>query len=383
MPDQTKAAPAAPGPAKAQKQDRPVSAHRAFLYAMALPGWGEWYAGRKQLGAATFGLLCLALLWFTWMFVLYITDMMQGLQGALLGLPLAEVSPNLFYLFGASGHSLYVVWMWAMLAGVQYARERRVHENLPGQRSSIWGLVMAWVCPGCGHAYQGKAALGYLFFGAYSVIALCILPVYFQFSRDLKAMLGDQDILMGNTHTVVSVMLNALGELSMRVDFSPASLFKVVLRSLAVADTAIMLYAAKQAAKYLPSQAGGQTEERPAPKTRAEAMVAEAARHEQRVQGTLPPVPWHKRPFVQALGYWGASWLCPGAGQMLQGRGVLGWVLLGLYFLPSAALSAVLHLDLIDPSSVGWLAHTPGIVKWAVMFEALIWWLWIGNNRDE
>lgn len=374
-----------------RKPEPPMSAHRAFIYALVAPGWGEWYAGAKWRGVLTFTLLCLAFAWFAWVFYLFVSHLFANplvlLQGGADQAAATDDSAStmIFYMQGTAWHLVVMVWMWAIIAGVSLARDKRIVLGLQPQTSAVWGMIMAWLCPGAGQSYMGKKLMAVVFFAAAAVAVYALLPVYLNLGRELKAILLAQPEATNSTFGVMNVVGDLMDkvkqfllQMKVFVGYSMPELLRILVRCLAMADTALLLHAAGNA--WRPEPVAAQ------PMTRAEAMVAEAARFEREREGLPltrgPRVPWTRRPFPRALGHAGACWLCPGAGQFLQGRFMWGWGFLGAFLGCKLFLGLLFNLDLATAEQILYLTWIPGLIRWLAILEAFLWFLVVGRKQE-
>ena len=173
--------------------DNEVSVHRAFMYSIAMPGWGESYGGSKKRSVVTYSILATTL--FIFFFSLYkIMIAASAYFRAMRGNPDTGfwdffLTPALLLFLGAGG--LYVLWMWAMLSSVEVAVKTRSEEGLPQQRSPFWSILMTYFCPGAGHLYLGKKEQGYILCGLSILATFLILPSLAELSEAVSAMMSE------------------------------------------------------------------------------------------------------------------------------------------------------------------------------------------------
>jgi len=79
---------------------------------------------------------------------------------------------------------------------------------------------------------------------------------------------------------------------------------------------------------------------------------------------------WTNPSWVYGAALFGLGWLCPGAGQLLQGRHRIGWGLWAAYFASKLLIVILLGGDVIAVATADTLAWLPLIVQWGAMIEA-------------
>ena len=313
-----------------------VSTHRAFVYGAIAPGTGEFYAGSRLRGIITASLFMILTAWF----MLTLFTVLQAVVGQVFdGLngmePVAQ--PDLPYVsLGVSFLGIYYLWLWALIAAVDAAASHRQTVAGPPQASVAWAVTMSWFCPGSGQVYTAERRFGYLLFAAYLLGILLTIPAYRQLFQDFSGMLNGGQLSPNNPYAVIDMVHGLMA----RIDYSFGKLIQISVRCYALAATMAGL-----------RQGPLKTDNR-----------------------------WTTPSAIYGAALVGMGWMCPGSGQLLQGRDKIGWYLLAGYLGSKLLIGFLLGMDLITVSTTDSLAWVSLIVQWAAMLEAPIRML-IGKER--
>jgi TM2 domain-containing membrane protein YozV len=303
-----------------------VSVHRAFVYGACGPGFGEIYAGARLRGYATLLLFLFFTVWFTWLLVgvmrIFVNRIFDSLSGtAPFVLPQISFAAVAISFFG-----IYFTWLWAMFSAVEAAVSRRRTEGLAAQAGVGWAAAIAWFCPGAGQVYTEERRFGLILFGVYLLGILLIVPAYLQMFQSLSELAKSGQL---STHDPFAV-IRIVHELVTRVNYSFGKLFQDAIKYFSVAGTMAALR-----------------------------------------QGPLQTdTSWLKPSMAYGAGLVGLGWLCPGSGQLLQGRSRLGWIFFGAYFGSKLLIGLLLGQNLITVANADALAWIYVIMQWAAMAEA-------------
>ncbi|CAB1059090.1 hypothetical protein D1BOALGB6SA_3848 [Olavius sp. associated proteobacterium Delta 1] len=308
--------------------EEPVSVHRAFTYSACAPGWGDIYAGSRLRGYATLILFVFCTAWFTWTMAQTLNAVVGQLFDSLEGIT-PYVMPQLpIVSMGISLCGIYFSWLWGMLSAVDTATGRRHHAGYSPQASVAWAVGISWLCPGCGQIYTNDRRFGFILFGAYLLGFLLIVPAYKQLFLSLSDLAQSGQLPANNPLAVVGIV----HELIVRVDYSFGKIFQESIKYFAVAFTMAALR-----------------------------------------QGPLKAdTKWLNPSLTYGTALFGLGWLCPGAGQLLQGRSRIGWGFFAGYFSSKFLIVLLLGGSLIPVETADTLAWLPVIVQWGSMVEAPI-----------
>ena len=313
-----------------------ISIHRAFVYGACAPGTGEFYAGSRLRGVITASLFIILTAWF----MLTLFTVLQAVVGQVFdGLngmePIAR--PDLpFVSLGVSFLGIYYLWLWAMIAAVDTAASHRQKYAGPPQASVAWAVTLSWFCPGSGQAYTAERRFGYLLFAAYLLGILLTIPAYRQMFQDLSKMVNGGQLSPNNPYAVIDMVHGLIA----RIDYGFGKLMQISVRYYALAATMAALR-----------------------------------------QGPLKAdMRWTTPSAIYGAALVGMGWVCPGSGQLLQGRDKTGWYLLAGYLGSKLLIGFLLGMDLITISTTDSLAWVALIIQWAAMLEAPIRML-IGKER--
>jgi hypothetical protein len=248
-----------------------------------------------------------------------------------------DTRPDLpFISLAVSFLGIYYLWLWALIAAIDAAVSHRQKHAVPPQASVAWAVTMSWFCPGSGQVYTAERRFGYLLFAAYMLGILLTIPAYRQLFEDFSGMLKDGQLSPNNPYAVIDAVHGLLA----RIDYSFGKLVQISVRYYALAATLAALR-----------------------------------------QGPLKTdIRWTAPSALYGAALVGMGWLCPGSGQLLQGRDKIGWYLLAGYLGSKLLTGLLLGMDLITVSTTDGLAWVPVIIQWAAMLEAPIRML-IGQER--
>lgn len=308
--------------------EEPVTVHRAFIYSACAPGWGDIYAGSRLRGYAALFLFLFCAAWFTWTMAQTVRAVVGQMFDSLEGIT-PFVMPDLPVVsMGISFLGIYFIWLWGMLSAVDTATGQRQLSGESPQASVGWAVAISWFCPGSGQIYAGDRRFGFILFGVYLLGFLLIIPAY----KQLFLSLSD---LVKNGHLPANQPLAVIGivhELIVRLNYSFGKVFQETIKYFAVAGTLAALR-----------------------------------------QGPLKAdTKWLKPSLTYALALVGLGWLCPGAGQLLQGRDRIGWGLLAGYFGTKFLIGILLGTEFITVESADSLAWLAVVVQGSAMIEAPI-----------
>jgi hypothetical protein len=310
---------------------RHPSAHRAVLYAAAVPGWGEIHAGSWLFGCLThlafLGGLAL-FTWQTWELVMAaLESRQQTMVTATAGLGLGLLG-------------MTVVWYWGQFHAAIMAQKTRERAGLPRQQSPAWAALFSWLCPGCGQAYAGRVLFGALLLGAYSAGLAFKAPDYLHLFRGIKEMLQNPALAAAPLRMVAD-----LKQLFVHLEFSIATVFLTATKTIAIADCVQTLVKKADSFSF-------------------DTIAKKSSQDEDKT-------PWYKGVEARSGGLFLLGYVAPGAGQIMQGR-ALGWLFLGLYLGGLLGISLALTHGLVRTSTAQTLSWGPTLVLAAAMFEAPI-----------
>jgi hypothetical protein len=306
----------------------PVSVHRAFTYSACAPGWGDIYSGYRLRGYAILIIFLLCTAWFTWTLTIVITTLVGQLFDSLQGIT-PFVLPQLPVVsLGISFFGIYFSWLWGLLSAVDTATDRRHHNGFSPQASVGWAVAISWFCPGSGQVYTNDRRFGFILFGAYLLGFLLLVPAYKQLYLSLSDLAKSGQLSANNPLAIIGIV----HELIARVEFSFGKVFQESIKYFAVAGTMAALK-----------------------------------------QGPLKAdTKWLNPSLGYGTALFGLGWLCPGAGQLIQGRDRVGWGFFAGYFGSRFLIVLLLGGDFISVETTDTLAWLPVIVQWSAMIEAPI-----------
>jgi hypothetical protein len=304
----------------------PVSVHRAFIYSACAPGWGDVYAGYRLRGYATLLLFLFCSAWFSWTLAQTLRAVVGQLFDSIDGIT-PFVMPQLpAVAIGISFLGIYFTWLWSMLSAVDTTTGQLRQTGEPPPASVGWAVGMSWFCPGSGQVYTGDRRFGFMLFGAYLLGFLLLVPAYRGLFQSLSDLTRNGQLPANNPYAVI----NLVHELIARVDNSFGRVFQESIKGFAVAGTLAALR-----------------------------------------QGPLrADTKWLTPSWAYGTALFGLGWVCPGSGQLLQGRSRIGWGFLAAYFGSKYLISLLLGGDLITVATSDTLAWLPVAVQWSSMIEA-------------
>ena len=304
----------------------PISAHRAFVYGACGPGFGEIYAGARLRGYATLLLFIFFTAWFTWSLVGVIRVFVGRLFDSLNGMAPFALPQMSFTAVAVSFFGIYFTWLWAMLSSVEAAVGSRQEAGAEAQASVGWAAAIAWFCPGAGQVYTAERRFGFILFGMYLLGILLIVPAYLQLFQNLSELAKSGKL---STHDPFAV-IGIVHELITRVNYSFGKLFQDAVKYFSVAGALAALR-----------------------------------------QGPLiTDTKWLRPSMAYGAALLGLGWLCPGSGQLLQGRNRLGWGFFAGYVASKILIGILLGRGLISVQNADALAWGSVIVQWVAMVEA-------------
>ena len=304
----------------------PFSIHRAFIYSACAPGAGDIYAGKRLKG---YVILVLFIVFSSWMIVEFarmtsasVTYLFGSLDTATApSLPQLSVKSISVAFFG-----MLLIWYGGLLSAVESAVPQLEERGLPPQTSVAWALGMSWLCPGAGQAYTGQRQLGWVLLSGFIISILLMIPAYKTLFDQLSGLLSAGQLDMGHIEETMHRVHNYLR----MVDFSTGSLLKHGVKWYAIAA--------------------------------AMASLREGAlQHDTR---------WSTRAPGYALALVGIGWLCPGAGQLLQGRRQIGWLFLAGYIFLFFIIGLLAKSNVFTIEKAETLAWLHIILQWIAALEA-------------
>jgi hypothetical protein len=264
--------------------------------------------------------------WFTWTLTQAVVAVVNRFFDSLNSLtPFVMPQVSIVWI-GISFFGIYFSWLWAMLSAVDTAASSRRQTGHPPQASVGWAAAMAWFCPGSGQIYTADRRFGFLLFGAYLLAILIIIPAYQQLLQSLHDLAQSGQLPANDPFAVIRIV----HELVTRVDYSFGKLSQQSVKGFAVAAT-------MDALRRGPLQADTK---------------------------------WRRPSMAYAAALLGLGWLCPGSGQLLQGRSKIGWTFLAAYFGSKILIGGLLGADAITVEKADTLAWLSVIVQGAAMIEA-------------
>jgi TM2 domain-containing membrane protein YozV len=223
---------------------------------------------------------------------------------------------------------IYFSWLWGLLSAVDTAGGRRHHTGYSPQASVAWAAAISWFCPGSGQIYADDRRFGFILFGAYLLGFLLIVPAYKQLFLGLSDLAKSGQLPANNPMAIIGIV----HELIVRVDYCFGKVFQESIKYFAVAGTMAALR-----------------------------------------QGPLKAdTKWLNPSLACGTALFGLCWLCPGSGQLLQGRHKTGWLFFAGYFGSKFLVVLLLGGDFIAVEMADTLTWLPVIVQWGSMIEAPI-----------
>lgn len=313
-----------------------ISAHRAFVYSACAPGLGEFYAGWRLRGLLTAALFIFASVWFTWTLFVILSGVIGRIFDSFNGAAPSTLPDIPFLSAGISFFALYFIWLWAMIGAVDAATVQRHRLGELPQVSVAWAVATAWFCPGAGHVYAGCRRFGYLLFAAYLLAMLAVVPAYIQLFDGISRLVGSGKLTPNNPYNIINIVHGLVA----RAEYSFGKLLQASVGYFAIAGAIGAL--------------------------------------RQRIPRT--DICWSRFSAKYGAALVGLGFLCPGAGQLVQKRDMLGWCFLGGYIGSKFITGLLLGNNFIAVSTADlwdWLA---AVVKWGSIAEALFWMIKEGKQ---
>jgi len=231
-----------------------------------------------------------------------------------------------FTAVAVSFFGIYFTWLWAMLSSVEASVSSRRQAGEEAQANVWWAAAIAWFCPGAGQIYTAERRFGFILFGAYLLAILLIVPAYLELFQSLSGLVKSGQLSVHDPFALVRIV----HELITRVNYSFGKLFQDVVKYFSLAAALATLK-----------------------------------------QGPLKTdTKWLRPSIGYGAALLGLGWLCPGSGQLLQGRSRLGWGFFAVYFAGKLLIGILLGRNLIAVPTADALAWGSIIVQWAAMIEA-------------
>ncbi len=318
---------------------QPVSVHRAFVYSACAPGWGDIYAGYRWRGYATLSVFLFCMAWFAWTLFEILQTVVGQLFDSFKGAGTFATPELPLTVLAISFLGIYFTWLWSMLSAVDTAANRRKQTGFPPQHSVGWAVLISWLCPGSGQVYSNDRRFGVMVFCAYLLGILLLFPAYHQLFQSLSELAKTGQLPANNPYAIIGIV----HELIVRVNYSFGKVFQQTIKYFAVAGTLAALR-----------------------------------------QGPLQD---DTRWLTPSLGYGaalvGLGWLCPGSGQLLQGRHRIGWGMFAAYFGSKFLIGLLLGGDRITTAAADELAWLSIAVQWGSMIEAPLAMFVLNRQREK
>ncbi|NNL42534.1 MAG: hypothetical protein HKO79_08560 [Desulfobacterales bacterium] len=315
-----------------------VSVHRAFIYGASAPGFGEIYAGSRIRGFITAGVFIIFLVWFNWIVIEIMVQMMDLLFGRLYQNRGSVLSDLPIFSLGISFLGMYYVWLWAMISSVDVAVTHRSRSETSPQKSVPWGVAMSWFCPGAGQIYSGYRPLGYILFAGNILGILFIIPAYTQLFTSISLLVKNQQLSASNPYTLINIIREHL----IILDYSFGNLAQRAVRYFAIAFAVSDL-----------------------------------------IHGTIDSEnKWTKPSAAYGIGLFAAGWLCPGSGQLLQKRDKAGWYFFAGYVSSMVLIGLLIKAGFISAIKANTLSWIPVLIQWGGMIEALYYMIQSKGGKD-
>ena len=297
------------------------SCHRAFVYSIALPGLGEYYAGAKKRALLSFTLLLTFLgIVFTSLYHFYVS-----------GLRSEDASGAVFELIiGTLG--LYWVFLWAMISSIELSKRARIQSRTSEQTHPLWALLMSYLCPGSGQVYLGRKTLGYCIFVLSLLCSILILTSCIEFFEQSQELLQNRGF---DKETLFE-----LKTLTAIVSFGLGSVLETVLRIFSMIEAATDSRLEFQ--KLFPSKTS-------------------------------------LRPLCLAL----LSYFCPGSGQIFSDRVELGMVFAHAFLGSKILTSLLMASDLLSLPSITSMDWLSTVILWIALIEVSFRELSPTSSADE
>jgi hypothetical protein len=309
--------------------NKSISVHRAFAYGACAPGLGEIYAGSKIRGSLTASLFIFLSACFIWTSIDIVAWILDLFLKTLKGIKPPVLADLPFHYLIVSFLGTYYIWLWAMISSVDLAMERRRKGNEPSQANMVWGVAISWFCPGSGQVYTGFRRLGYMLFVGYLLGILSTLPVYVHIFHHISLLAKKGQLSTNNLYELVDMINGYVA----KVNYSFGNLFQMLVKYFAIANTV-------KALKH-------------------RILHADAK--------------WMKSSVTYGAALLGIGWLCPGSGQLLQGRDHTGWYFFVGYVSSVLLTGLALGAHFITAKGADTLSWICVLIQWAAMIEAPFW----------
>jgi hypothetical protein len=224
--------------------------------------------------------------------------------------------------------ALYVFWLWAVMAAVDTAEKYRRRHGLPLQASVVWAVILAWICPGAGNLYTGSKRYGYMLFAANLIGMLVLVPAYQELYHRLADLVRSGRLSPDNPYLII----DSIHAMTVQLSYSFGKQYQAAVKFLAIAGTVVDL---------------------------SRGALASDNR-------------WLRPSLSHGAGLLVLGWLCPGAGQHLQRRYVVGWAFLAAYAGSQVLIGILIRLgsDVSTADSLEWLSL---VIQWGAMLEAVLY----------
>ena len=323
---------------KGQNNKDSVSVHRAFIYGASAPGFGEIYAGSRIRGFITAGMFIFFLVWFNWIVIDIMVQIMDLLFGRLNQNRGSVLSDLPIFSLGISFLGMYYVWLWAMISSVDVAGKHRLRSETSTQKSVPWGVAMSWFCPGAGQVYTGYRQLGYILFAGNLLGILLIIPAYTQLFTSISLLVKSQQLSASNPYALINIIREHL----IVLDYSFGNLAQKTVRYFAIASTISGL-----------------------------------------MHGSLhSDNKWTEPSAAYGIGLFAAGWLCPGSGQLLQKRDKAGWYFFAGYVSSIVLIGLLIKTGFISAINANTLSWISVLIQWSAMIEALFCMIKSKGEKD-
>jgi len=315
-----------------------VSVHRAFIYGASAPGFGEIYADSRIRGFITAGMFIFFLVWFNWIVIDIMVQIMDLLFGRLNQNRGSVLSDLPIFSLGISFLGMYYVWLWAMISSVDVAVKHRLRSETSTQKSVPWGVAMSWFCPGAGQVYTGYRQLGYILFAGNLLGILLIIPAYTQLFTSISLLVKSQQLSASSPYALINIIREHL----IILDYSFGNLAQKTVRYFAIASTISGL-----------------------------------------MHGSLhSDNKWTEPSAAYGIGLFAAGWLCPGSGQLLQKRDKAGWYFFAGYVSSIVLIGLLIKTGFISAINANTLSWISVLIQWGGMIEALYYMIQSKGGKD-
>jgi len=315
-----------------------VSVHRAFIYGASAPGFGEIYADSRIRGFITAGMFIFFLVWFNWIVIDIMVQIMDLLFGRLNQNRGSVLSDLPIFSLGISFLGMYYVWLWAMISSVDVAVKHRLRSETSTQKSVPWGVAMSWFCPGAGQVYTGYRQLGYILFAGNLLGILLIIPAYTQLFTSISLLVKSQQLSASSPYALINIIREHL----IILDYSFGNLAQKTVRYFAIASTISGL-----------------------------------------MHGSLhSDNKWTEPSAAYGIGLFAAGWLCPGSGQLLQKRDKAGWYFFAGYVSSIVLIGLLIKTGFISAINANTLSWISVLIQWGGMIEALYYMIQPKGGKD-